>query len=279
MLHVDHVRPRDPALVPLHGGLRRAHVPPGQRGGQVDLRQVPLEAQAGPAVGGLERGGQDQRRRSGLPPPRPVGRHPAGRLPGVGAGPAAVRRGVRRPVRLRRARRRPSSSRRSWCRSAAVGRMVLDRWPDNFFAETEQVAFCTPEHRARHRLHQRPAAAGPQLLLPRHAAQAAGQPELHAAPDQRAQVPVRHTSSRTGTWRWPTRRPGELRAELLASRRGRPTGRPGRGFRSYPSAGGGARSGGCAPRASPTTTARRASSTSARPRSSNSTSPPRSPSS
>ena len=23
-----------------------------------------------------------------------------------------------------------------------VGRMVLDRWPDNFFAETEQVAFC-----------------------------------------------------------------------------------------------------------------------------------------
>ena len=26
-----------------------------------------------------------------------------------------------------------------------VGRMVLDRWPDNFFAETEQVAFC-PSH-------------------------------------------------------------------------------------------------------------------------------------
>ncbi|MGH8762890.1 MAG: catalase [Nitrosospira sp.] len=24
----------------------------------------------------------------------------------------------------------------------AIGRMVLDRWPDNFFAETEQVAFC-----------------------------------------------------------------------------------------------------------------------------------------
>ena len=26
-----------------------------------------------------------------------------------------------------------------------IGRMVLDRWPDNFFAETEQVAFC-PAH-------------------------------------------------------------------------------------------------------------------------------------
>ena len=26
-----------------------------------------------------------------------------------------------------------------------IGRMVLDRWPENFFAETEQVAFC-PSH-------------------------------------------------------------------------------------------------------------------------------------
>src|SRR6202007_1758862 len=26
-----------------------------------------------------------------------------------------------------------------------IGRMTLDRWPDNFFAETEQVAFC-PSH-------------------------------------------------------------------------------------------------------------------------------------
>ena len=34
-----------------------------------------------------------------------------------------------------------------------IGRMVLDRWPDNFFAETEQVAFCPAQHRARHRLH------------------------------------------------------------------------------------------------------------------------------
>jgi catalase len=26
-----------------------------------------------------------------------------------------------------------------------IGRMVLDRWPNNFFAETEQVAYC-PSH-------------------------------------------------------------------------------------------------------------------------------------
>ena len=43
--------------------------------GDVDVRQVPLEAQAGLAVGGVERSGEDQRRRPRLPPPRPVGRH------------------------------------------------------------------------------------------------------------------------------------------------------------------------------------------------------------
>ncbi len=35
-----------------------------------------------------------------------------------------------------------------------VGKMVLDRNPDNFFAETEQVAFCDPPHRAWDRLQQ-----------------------------------------------------------------------------------------------------------------------------
>ena len=44
--HVDHVGPRHPALVPLHGRVRRPHLPAGQRRGQVDLRQVPLEAEA-----------------------------------------------------------------------------------------------------------------------------------------------------------------------------------------------------------------------------------------
>ena len=85
-----------PPLVPVHGGLRRPHLPAGQRRGQVDLRQVPLEAEAGAAVGRLERGGEDQRGRPRLPPPRPVGRHRGRRLPRVGAGPPALRRGLRR---------------------------------------------------------------------------------------------------------------------------------------------------------------------------------------
>ena len=37
---------------------------------------------------------------------------------------------------------RPRLFRKNWCRSQPVGRMVLNRNPDNFFAETEQVAFC-----------------------------------------------------------------------------------------------------------------------------------------
>ena len=46
------------------GRLRRPHLPAGQRRGPVDLRQVPLAPEARHAVGGLGRGGQDQRRRS-----------------------------------------------------------------------------------------------------------------------------------------------------------------------------------------------------------------------
>ena len=68
--------------------------------------------------------------------------------------------------------------------AAASASMMLNRNPDNFFAETEQVAFHTGARRAGHRLHQRPAAAGPAVLLPRHAALAAGRPELPRDPDQ-----------------------------------------------------------------------------------------------
>ena len=96
-----------------------------------------------------------------------------------------------------------------------VGRLVLDRTVDNFFAETEQVAFCTQNIVPGHRLQQRSVAPGPQLLLPRHAAQAARRPELHAPPGQRSEVPRRplpagrpHGDAESG-------RSGELRAEFV----------------------------------------------------------------
>jgi catalase len=49
-----------------------------------------------------------------------------------------------------------------------------------------------PERGARHRLHQRPAAAGPELLLPGHPAQAAGQPNFTYLPVNAPKCPMAH---------------------------------------------------------------------------------------
>ena len=118
-----------------------------------------------------------------------------------------------------------------------VGRLVLDRTVDNFFAETEQVAFCTQNVVPGIDFTQRPAAAGPQLLLPRHAAEAARRPELHAHPGQRPEVPGRplpagrpHGDDEPG-------RAGQLRAELVDRRRRRTTRGPGRRLHQLPAAG------------------------------------------
>ena len=117
------------------------------------------------------------------------------------------------------------------------------------------------EHRPRRRLHERSAAAGPQLLVPRHAAEAARQPELHAPPGQRAEVPVRDV---------PTGRPHGDRSTRRRARTTSPTpGNPRSAARARIRSTGSrrtrrtnpARSSGFGPRPSPTTTARRASST------------------
>ena len=55
MVHVADVGPRHAALVPLHGGLRRAHVPARQRSRRFDVREIPLEAEARAAIRALER--------------------------------------------------------------------------------------------------------------------------------------------------------------------------------------------------------------------------------
>ena len=73
-----------------------------------------------------------------------------------------------------------------------IGRMVLDQVVDNFFAETEQVAFCTQDVVPGHRLQQRPLAAGPKLLLSRHAVEAPRITQLHQHSGQRTALPVAH---------------------------------------------------------------------------------------
>ena len=68
----------------------------------IDLCQIHLEAEARDAVGRLERGGEDQRRRPRLPPARPLERNPERRLPGMGTMPADIRPGFCRRLRFRR---------------------------------------------------------------------------------------------------------------------------------------------------------------------------------
>ncbi len=90
----------------------------------------------------MGRGREDLRRGPGLPPPRPVGgdRARATTRSGSWACRSSPKQAERSSASTCSTRR--SSCPRSSCRSSASGKMVLDRNPDNFFAETEQVAFC-----------------------------------------------------------------------------------------------------------------------------------------
>jgi catalase len=110
----------------------------------------------------------------------------AGRVPRVGARPAGDARQRGPDVRGLRPARRDEDRARGARAGAPIGKMTLDRNPTNFFAETEQVAFHVGQPGAGHRRHRRPAAAGPAVLVPRHAAHAARRPELRADADQPA---------------------------------------------------------------------------------------------
>ena len=152
--HVDDVGPGHPEIVPVHGGLRCPHLPVRERGGPFDLREVPLEAHARPAVGRLERGRQDQRRRPGLPSARPVGRHQQRRPSRVGARRAAVRRRLRRPLRLRRPRRHQADPRGA--RAGASRRPARARPHRRQLLRRDRAGgLLHAERRSRHRLHER----------------------------------------------------------------------------------------------------------------------------
>ena len=236
MLHVDHVGPGDPALVPVHGGLRRPHLPPRRRRGPLDLRQVPLEAEARAAVGGLERGGQDQRRRPRLPPPRPVGRDQSGRLPRVGAGPAALRRGRSPTSSTSTCSTRPSSSPRRRCRSAASAGWCSTAWSTT---SSPRPSRSRSARRTSSRASTSPTtrccrAATSPTSTPRSSGSAARTSPTSRSTRRSARS---RTSSRTATWRSanPTTRanyePNSWRAPS-----GGPREDPSRGFRSVPRA-------------------------------------------
>ncbi len=158
-----------------------------------------------------------------------------------------------------------------------VGRLVLDRVVDNFFAETEQVAFCTQNVVPGIDFTNDPLLQGRNFSYLDTQLKRLGSPNFTHLPVNAPKCPVAHfqqdghmaminpqgrANYEPNSWDPPGGR-GRTRSPASA-----PT-RTARATRPAPSAG-------CGRRASPTTTARRGSSSSARPRSSSGTSSTRS---
>ncbi len=140
---VGDVRSRDSAQLPDDAGVRRAHLPAGQRRrasrtsssstGRPRAGTHSLVWDEAVKISGAD---SDFHRRDLWEAIE------AGAYPGVRARAADLHRGTGRGVHASTCSTRRRSCPRSWCRSIPVGRLVLNRNPDNFFAETEQVAFC-----------------------------------------------------------------------------------------------------------------------------------------
>ena len=111
-----------------------------------------------------------------------------------------------------------------------VGRLVLDRVVDNFFAETEQVAFCTQNIVPGIDFTNDPLLQGRNFSYLDTQLKRLGEPELHPARHQRAQVPVRHVPAGRAHGHVQPGGPGQLRAELVAGRRRGPREDPDVGF-------------------------------------------------
>ena len=139
-----------------------------------------------------------------------------------------------------------------------VGRMVLNRNPDNFFAETEQVAFCTAHVVPGIDFTNDPLLQGRIFSYLDTQISRLGGPNFHETPDQRAGRAGAQQPARRHAPPGDPARPRQLRAQL-ARRRLPVPGRHATGFTSFPRADPRTR---CAasPRSSPTTTRRRRSS-------------------
>ena len=144
--HVDvgDVGPRHPAVVPLHGGLRRAHRSGSStpRAGRRYVKfhwkpKLGLQSVAWNEAVKINGADPDFHRRD-LWDAITTGDFPEWEL-----GVQVFDDDFADQLRLRRARPDEDHPRGGRCRSDAIGRLVLDRVVDNFFAETEQVAFCT----------------------------------------------------------------------------------------------------------------------------------------
>ena len=202
-----------------------------------------------------------------------------GRLPGMGARPAAVRRGRSPTSSTSTCSTRPRSSPRRRCPVRRVGRLVLDRVVDNFFAETEQVAFCTQNIVPGIDFTNDPLLQGRNFSYLDTQLKRLGSPNFTYLPINAPKCPFHHFQQDGHMAMRNPEGPRQLRAELLGRAAAARARRRTRASTSFPARGARARSCASARRPSPTITARRGSSTSARRRSSRATSPPPSSSS
>ena len=153
-----------------------------------------------------------------------------------------------------------------------VGRLVLDRVVDNFFAETEQVAFCTQNIVPGIDFTDDPLLQGRNFSYLDTQLKRLGSPNFHEIPVNAPRGCPFHNFQQDGHMRMTV---PKGRAKYEPNSFGGPRESPEQGLSQPSAARSAGRSCGSAPRASPTTTARRGSSTSARPRSSRATSRPR----
>ena len=224
---LEHVRPRHPALVPDHGGLRGAHVPARRRRRRHLAGQVPLEARARRALPDLGGGADARGDGSRLPPPRPGRRDRGRRVPPVGAGHPGLRGQPRADVPGHRPAR-PDQARARGGRAGAADRPAdADGQPDELLRRDRAGRLPRRQPGAGHRRHRRPAAAGAAVLLRRHPADPAGRPELPPDPDQpAARAGQRHAARRLPPGRrarWRRAVPAELARRRLPLPRRAPT--------------------------------------------------------
>ena len=135
------VRPRHAAHLAPHERLRQPHLLVDQRGRRAVLGQVPLQDRPGHRELHRRRGQGDDRRGSRLPPPRPA-------RPRSTPATAPEWRLEMQIMPFEEAadyRFNPFDLTKVWPHGdyppIQVGRMVLDRNPENFFAEVEQAGF------------------------------------------------------------------------------------------------------------------------------------------
>ena len=146
-----------------------------------------------------------------------------------------------------------------------IGRMVLDRWPDNFFAETEQVAYCPANIVPGVDFTNDPLLQGRLFSYLDTQKSRLGTVNFHQIPINAPKCPVMNFQRDGMMQMLQPERPRQLRAQQpqRGGRDHRPARMPGDRLRRpsmKPSANPTAASCASAPKASPTITARRASS-------------------